>query len=65
MSRTSSRLNATASSGTGSSTREVVNNTTTVDRILRIEVSGSDGEFVRWLRSKLKTEDNRVGTALV
>ncbi len=65
MSRTSSRLNATASGGTGNSTREIVNNTTTVDRILRIEVTGSDGEFVRWLRSKLKTEDGRVGPALV
>ena len=65
MTRTSSRLNTAASGGANSSTREVVNNTTTVDRILRIEVTGSDGEFVRWLRSKLKTEDDRVGPALV
>lgn len=65
MTRTSSRLNTAASGGANSSTREVVNNTTTVDRILRIEVTGSDGEFVRWLRSKLKTEDDRVGPALI
>ena len=64
MAQTSARLQS-ATGGHGSSvTREVNNNTTTVDRILRIEVTGEDGEFVRWLRNKIKTEDNRVGTAL-
>lgn len=64
MTRTSARLGATASGGSSSTTREITNNTTTVDRIVRIEVTGSDGEFVRWLRSKLKAEDDRVGPSL-
>lgn len=65
MAQTSARLQSAASSRGGSVTREVTNNTTTVDRIVRIEVTGSDGEFVRWLRGKLKAEDKRVGGNLV
>lgn len=64
MAQTSARLQSAAGGHVSSVTREVNNNTTTVDRILRIEVTGEDGEFVRWLRNKIKTEDNRVGTAL-
>lgn len=64
MAQTSARLQSAAGGHGNSVTREVNNNTTTVDRILRIEVTGEDGEFVRWLRNKIKTEDNRVGTAL-
>lgn len=64
MAQTSARLQSAAGGHGSSVTREVNNNTTTVDRILRIEVTGEDGEFVRWLRNKIKTEDNRVGTAL-
>lgn len=64
MAQTSAQLQSAAGGHGSSVTREVNNNTTTVDRILRIEVTGEDGEFVRWLRNKIKTEDDRVGPAL-
>ena len=65
MAVTSARLQSAASSGGSSVTREITNNNTTVDRVIRIEVTGDgDSEFVRWLRKKINTENNRVGTSL-
>lgn len=65
MALTSARLQSAATSGGGTVTREITNNTTTVDRVIRIEVTGDgDSEFVRWLRKKINTENNRVGTSL-
>lgn len=65
MALTSARLQSAASSGGSSITREITNNNTTVDRVIRIEVTGDgDSEFVRWLRKKINTENNRVGTSL-
>lgn len=64
MAQTSARLQRVASSAGSTVTREVTNNNTTIDRVLRIEVTGDDSEFVRWLRRKIKEEDNRVGPAL-
>lgn len=65
MAVTSARLQSAASSGSSSITREITNNNTTVDRVIRIEVTGDgDSEFVRWLRKKINTENNRVGTSL-
>lgn len=64
MAQTSARLQSAATAGGGTVTREVTNNNTTVDRVIRIEVTGNDSEFVRWLRKKIKTEDSRVGTSL-
>ena len=65
MAQTSARLQSAASSGGSSVTREITNNNTTVDRVIRIEVTGDgDSEFVRWLRKKINTENNRVGTSL-
>lgn len=65
MAVTSARLQSAASSGGISVTREITNNNTTVDRVIRIEVTGDgDSEFVRWLRKKINTENNRVGASL-
>lgn len=64
MAQTSARLQGMAGMRGGGVTREVTNNKTTVDRVIRIEVSGDDGEFVRWLRKKIKAEDDRTGPAL-
>ena len=65
MAVTSARLQSAASSGSSSITREITNNNTTVDRVIRIEVTGDgDSEFVRWLRKKINTENNRVGASL-
>ena len=65
MAQTSARLQSAAASGSNSVTREITNNNTTVDRVIRIEVTGEgDSEFVRWLRKKIQTEDSRVGTSL-
>lgn len=65
MALTSARLQSAASSGGSSITREIKNNNTTVDRVIRIEVTGDgDSEFVRWLRKKINTENNRVGASL-
>lgn len=65
MAQTSARLQSAASSGGSSVTREITNNNTTVDRVIRIEVTGDgDSEFVRWLRKKINTENNRVGASL-
>lgn len=65
MALTSARLQSAASSGGSSIIREITNNNTTVDRVIRIEVTGDgDSEFVRWLRKKINTENNRVGTSL-
>ena len=65
MAQTSARLQSAATSGGGTVTREITNNNTTVDRVIRIEVTGDgDSEFVRWLRKKINTENNRVGTSL-
>lgn len=64
MAQTSARLQSAATSGGGTVTREVTNNNTTVDRVIRIEVTGNDGEFVRWLRKKINAENNRVGASL-
>lgn len=64
MERTSARLHAAAAVPHSTTTHEITNNTTTVDRILRLEVGGDDGEFVRWLRKKIKSEDDRVGSVL-
>ncbi len=65
MAVTSARLQSAASSGSSSITREITNNNTTVDRGIRIEVTGDgDSEFVRWLRKKINTENNRVGASL-
>lgn len=61
MAQTSARLQHVAGSAGSTVTREVTNNNTTVDRVIRIEVTGNDGEFVRWLRRKIKAEDGRVG----
>lgn len=64
MALTSARLQSAAASGS-SITREITNNNTTVDRVIRIEVTGDgDSEFVRWLRKKINTENNRVGASL-
>src|SRR5699024_8754329 len=66
MALTSARLQSAATSGGGTVTREITNNNTTVDRVIRIEVTGDgDSEFVRWLRKKINTENNRVGASLV
>ena len=65
MAQTAARLQHVAGTGGGTVTREITNNKTTVDRVIRIEVDGDDGEFVRWLRNKIKAEDGRIGTALV
>ena len=65
MAQTSGRLQSAATSGGGTVTREITNNNTTVDRVIRIEVTGDgDSEFVRWLRKKINTENNRVGASL-
>lgn len=64
MAQTSARLQHVAGSAGSTVTREVTNNNTTVDRVIRIEVTGNDGEFVRWLRRKIKAEDGRVGPKL-
>lgn len=64
MAQTSARLQSAATSGGGTVTREITNNNTTVDRVIRIEVTGNDGEFVRWLRKKINAEDSRVGASL-
>lgn len=64
MAQTSARLQGMAGMRGGGVIREVTNNTTTVDRVIRIDVTGSDGEFVRWLRKKIKAEDDRTGPAL-
>lgn len=64
MERTSARLHAAAAVPHSTTTHEITNNTTTIDRILRLEVGGEDGEFVRWLRKKIKSEDDRVGPVL-
>lgn len=65
MAQTSARLQSAATSGGGTVTREITNNNTTVDRVIRIEVTGDgDSEFVRWLRKKINTENNRVGASL-
>nr|WP_325305645.1 hypothetical protein [uncultured Dysosmobacter sp.] len=65
MAVTSARLQSAASSGSSSITREITNNNTTVDRVIRIEVTGDgDSEFVRWLRKKINTETDRVGASL-
>lgn len=65
MAQTSARLQSAAAVPRSTTTHEITNNTTTVDRILRLEVGGDDGEFVRWLRKKIKSEDKRTGMALV
>ena len=64
MAQTSARLQSAATSSGGTVTREITNNNTTVDRVIRIEVTGNDGEFVRWLRKKINAEDSRVGASL-
>lgn len=64
MAQTSARLQGMADMRGGGVIREVTNNNTTVDRVIRIDVTGSDGEFVRWLRKKIKAEDDRTGPAL-
>lgn len=64
MAQTSARLQSAATAGGGTVTREITNNNTTVDRVIRIEVTGNDGEFVRWLRKKINAEDSRVGASL-
>ncbi len=44
-------------------TREVHNNTRTVEKVAQIEGDGLTGELVRLLRLRLKQEDKRVGAA--
>ena len=66
MARASARLEAvSAGLGAGAVTKEVTNNKTVVDRVIRLDVtSDSDGEFVRWLRGKIRAEDDRIGLDL-
>ena len=45
-------------------TREVHNNTKTVEKVARLEGDGLTGELVRLLRLRLKEEDKRVGDSL-
>ena len=44
-------------------TREIFNNTHTVDRPVRIEGDGLTGEFIRMLNLRLKADDRRLGYA--
>lgn len=46
-------------------TREVHNNTRTVEKVAHIEGDGLTGDLIRLLRLRLKEEDRRVGLSLV
>lgn len=46
------------------STREITNNTRTVEKVARVEGDGVTGELVRMLGLKIKAEDRRKGPSL-
>ncbi len=49
---------------TGGTTREVITNNRTVEKVARIEGDGMNNAFVSRLRIRLRDEDTRVGAAL-
>lgn len=61
---TAAATHAEGKASNGGITKEIHNNTKTVEKVARLEGDGLTGELVRMLGLRLKEEDNRVGDNL-